>query len=184
MKAFALPSLETPWWLSATLLLRSFWVVNELCRMGKHTAEQIRKTMQAVKSKGSKIEILLTKALWAKGHRYRKNDKTVFGKPDITFRKIRLAIFVDSEFWHGKDWDTNKLDHKSNKSYWFKKIERNMDRDKTVTLELTKHGWKVLRFWGNQIEKNLDYCVSEIEQEIKARKALQDDRFIRRNRRN
>lgn len=66
--------------------------------MDKLTPEQRRKNMQAVKSKGSKIEVLLMKALWHKGYRYRKNDKTVFGKPDIVFKKYKIAVFCDSEF--------------------------------------------------------------------------------------
>ena len=69
--------------------------------------------MRAVKNKGSLIELTLGKALWEKGYRYRKNDKTVFGNPDFTFKKRKVAIFVDGEFWHGKDWDHKKFDHKS-----------------------------------------------------------------------
>lgn len=80
--------------------------------------------MQAVKSKGSKIETALAKALFARGHRYRKNDKTVFGKPDLTFKKYKIAVFVDSEFWHGKDWKTRKHEHKSNQEFCYNKIER------------------------------------------------------------
>jgi len=72
--------------------------------MDKLTKEQRRKNMQAIKSKGSKIEIMLAKAMWEKGLRYRKNDKTVIGKPDFTFKKYKIAVFCDSEFWHGKDW--------------------------------------------------------------------------------
>lgn len=119
--------------------------------------------MQAVKSKGSKIETLLSKALWAKGYRYRKNDKSVFGKPDLTFKKLRIAIFVDSEFWHGKDWKHRKADHKSNKRFWLNKIERNIQRDKEVNKNLLKEKWQVLRFWGKDIEKNLHYCITKIE---------------------
>ncbi len=123
--------------------------------------------MQAVKSTGSKIEVALAKSLFCKGYRYRKNDKTVFGKPDLTFKKYKIAIFVDSEFWHGKDWEIRKYDHKTNKEFWYKKIERNIERDKEVNLELKKQGWKVLRFWGKQIMKDLESCVQIIEQEIK-----------------
>ncbi len=123
--------------------------------------------MQAVKATGSKIEIALAKRLWELGYRYRKNDKTVFGKPDLTFKKYKIAVFVDSEFWHGKDWEERKHDHKTNQDFWHKKIERNIERDKEVNDELTKQGWKVLRFWGKEIEKNLLFCVQKIESEIK-----------------
>lgn len=134
--------------------------------MDKLTKEQRRKNMQAVKSYGSKIELALSKELWKRGYRYRKNDKTVFGKPDLTFKKYKLAIFVDSEFWHGKNWGIKKNDHKSNQKFWHTKIERNIERDKEVNEYLTNNGWKVLRFWGNDIKKNLLYCITEIEHEI------------------
>ncbi len=135
-------------------------------KMDKLTKEQRRKNMQAVKSKGSKIETLLAKELWKRGHRYRKNNKTVFGKPDLTFKKYKIAIFCDSEFWHGKDWAIRKNDHKTNKAFWYKKIERNIERDKEVNSELLKKGWTILRFWGKEIEKELVNCVNKIEQEI------------------
>lgn len=134
--------------------------------MDKLTKEQRKKNMQAVKANGSKIEIALSKALYAKGYKYRKNDKTVFGKPDLTFKKYKLAIFVDSEFWHGKDWHIRKSDHKSNQEFWYKKIERNIERDKEVNYELSRQGWKVLRFWGNNIKKNLLFCITKIEEAI------------------
>ena len=73
--------------------------------MDNHTPEQRRKNMQAVKNKDSKIELMLRKELWARGLRYRKNDKTVFGHPDLTFKGKKIAVFVDSEFWHGFDWE-------------------------------------------------------------------------------
>lgn len=136
----------------------------------KLTKEQRRKNMQAVKATGSKIEVALAKALFARGHRYRKNDKTVFGKPDLTFKKIKLAIFIDSEFWHGKDWTTRKHEHKSNQDFWHAKIERNMQRDKEVNQTLKQNGWKVLRFWGKEIEKKLDLCVLKTEKTIKAQR--------------
>ena len=126
--------------------------------------------MQAVKSRGSKIELALSKELWKRGYRYRKNDKTVFGKPDLTFKKYKVAIFVDSEFWHGKDWEQRRHDHKSNQEFWHAKIERNRQRDEEVNKQLLKENWVVLRFWGGDINKKLLTCVSEIEQEILRRK--------------
>ncbi|OJV24276.1 MAG: very short patch repair endonuclease [Bacteroidetes bacterium 37-13] len=134
--------------------------------MDKITKEQRRKNMQAVKATGSKIEIALAKELWALGHRYRKNDKSVFGKPDLTMKRYKLAIFVDSEFWHGKDWNTRKHDHKSNQDFWLKKIQRNIERDKEVNEQLLKDGWKVLRFWGEDVTKNLRNCTNKITNTI------------------
>ena len=126
--------------------------------------------MKAVKNKNSQLEIALGKVLWSKGYRYSKNDKLVFGKPDFTFKKYKIAIFCDSEFWHGKDWDIRKFDHKSNQEFWLPKIERNIERDKEVNAELTLNGWIVLRFWGKDIMKNMDECIKEIEDAISKRK--------------
>jgi DNA mismatch endonuclease Vsr len=134
--------------------------------MDKLNIEQRRKNMQAVKSTGSQIESILGKALFTLGYRYRKNNGSVFGKPDLTFKKLKIAIFVDSEFWHGKDWPTKKHDHKSNQDFWFAKIERNIERDKEVNETLLKDGWKVLRFWGKDINKNLRTCTDKIIQVI------------------
>jgi DNA mismatch endonuclease Vsr len=134
------------------------------------TKEQRRKNMQAVKSSGSKIETVLAKLLYSKGYRYRKNDKTVFGKPDLTFKKLKIAVFVDSEFWHGKNWDERKNDHKSNREFWHKKIERNIERDKEVNNILSEKGWIILRFWGSDIKKDLLNCAIQVETAIKEAK--------------
>ena len=130
------------------------------------TKEQRRKNMRAIKSKGSKIEELLGNALWAKGYRYRKNNKDVFGKPDFTFEKLKIAIFCDSEYFHGKDWETQKHRIKTNTDFWHKKIEGNIKRDKLVNETLLKNNWKVIRFWGEEIKKKLNLCVLKIEQAI------------------
>ena len=98
---------------------------------------------------------MLGKALWRKGFRYRKNDTSVFGKPDFTFKKYKIAVFCDSEFWHGKNWEERKYDHKTNIEFWHKKIERNIERDKEVNEELNNQGWIIIRFWGQDIKKNL-----------------------------
>jgi len=134
--------------------------------MDKLSKDQRRKNMQAVKATGSKIETAFAKALYARGHRYRKNDRAVFGKPDLTFKKIKLAIFIDSEFWHGKNWAKHKNDHKSNQDFWHNKIERNIQRDREVNQRLKREGWKVLRFWGKQVEGSLDVCILKTEQVI------------------
>lgn len=134
--------------------------------MDKLTKEQRRKNMQAVKNKDSQIEIMLRSALWNKGYRYRKNYTKLEGKPDIVLQKYKIAIFCDSEFWHGYNWQISQNDIKSNKEFWIKKIEGNIQRDKNVNEILNKQGWKVLRFWGNEIKKNLDDCVNKIEKEI------------------
>ena len=132
----------------------------------KLTKDQRRRNMQAIKSTGSKIETILAKALWVRGHRYRKNVKTVPGKPDLIFKRLKIAIFVDGEFWHGKDWNVRRNWIKSNQDFWHKKIERNMRRDAEINESLQLLGWIVLRFWGEDITKNLDKCLSQIENAI------------------
>ncbi len=127
------------------------------------TKEQRRKNMRAIKSTGSKEELLLAKTLWHKGYRYRKNDRTVEGKPDLTFKKYKIAIFVDSEFFHGKNWQAEKYRIKSNRDFWWEKIEQNIKRDQFVNKQLKDDGWIVLRFWSNDIRKNLTHCISIIE---------------------
>ncbi len=135
--------------------------------MSKKTPEQITKNMKAVKCKGSKIEIMLMKELWSRGLRYRKNVKTVFGKPDIAFIGKKVAVFCDSEFWHGYNWEERKHDFKSHQEFWIPKIERNMERDKEVTAALEADGWTVLRFWGRDIKKNLSECADTIEKAVR-----------------
>lgn len=122
--------------------------------------------MQAVKNKDSKIEIALRSALWNKGYRYRKNYSKLEGKPDIVIPKYKLAIFCDSEFWHGYNWEVKKHDIKSNRDFWIKKIEGNIKRDEQVNKILHEQGWKVVRLWGKDIQKNIDECLVKIEKEI------------------
>lgn len=133
------------------------------------TPEQRSKLMSAIRSTNTKDEVRLAKALWNIGLRYRKNNKKVFGCPDLTFRNLKIAIFIDGEFFHGKDWETRKKP-KTNSEYWIKKIERNIQRDLEVNHYLESHNWKVLRFWSNDIKKNLGSCVMEILNTINFRK--------------
>lgn len=130
--------------------------------MDRLTKEQRYKNMSANKGKGTKLELLFGKLLWNSGVRYRKNDKTVFGKPDFVIRKMRIAIFCDGEFWHGRNWEERKNDHKSNCDFWHSKIERNIRRDKEVNEQLKAHGWTVFRFWETEITKESDKCLNRI----------------------
>jgi DNA mismatch endonuclease Vsr len=135
--------------------------------MDRLTKEQRRKNMQAVKSSGSLIETLLRKALWKRGYRYRKNDRNLIGKPDIVLTKYKIAIFCDSEFWHGYNWDNKKKEIHSNREFWIKKIESNIARDIVVAKALSAAGWYVVRFWGNDIKKDVNACATYIEELIK-----------------
>ena len=116
--------------------------------------------MRSVRSKDTKIEVLFRKELWAKGKRYRKNCRNVIGKPDIVFARKKIAIFIDSCFWHGCPYHCRMPN--SNRSYWVEKIKRNRERDKKVTRHLKKNGWKVLRFWEHSIRKDLPGCLKKV----------------------
>ena len=135
----------------------------------KLTPEQRKKNMQAVKNKGSEIEKILQEALLSKGYSFNVNDTTVFGKPDIVFPKEKIAIFCDSEYWHGWNWEVKKNEIKSNQEFWIKKIEKNMERDREVNEFLESKGWIVLRFWGIEIKKNTEECVKKIEKKCEGK---------------
>ena len=129
------------------------------------TPEQRRKNMQHIRSKDTSIEIKLRKALWHEGIRYRKNYKALPGKPDIAITKYRIAIFCDSSFWHGRDYEIKKPIG-TNRKYWDAKIRRNMERDKEVNGLLKSMEWTVLRFWDEEINKELESCIKEVKEAI------------------
>lgn len=135
--------------------------------MDNHTPEQRRKNMQAVKNKDSAIEVMLRKALWHRGLRYQKNSSKVYGHPDIVFLGKKIAVFCDSEFWHGYDWENRKKEIKSHQDFWIPKIERNIQRDNDVNARLQESGWTVLRFWGKQIKSNTEACADIIEAAVR-----------------
>lgn len=136
--------------------------------MDNLTKEQRRKNMQHIRSKDTSIEVKLRKALWNRGYRYRKNDKRLPGKPDIVLTKYKIAIFCDSEFFHGKDWEVLKprLEKGNNSQFWISKISRNRERDDEVNKRLLFEGWTVIRFWGKDIQKNIEECVRVVEETI------------------
>jgi DNA mismatch endonuclease (patch repair protein) len=118
--------------------------------------------MQRVRSSGSAIELALGKALWGAGLRYRKQYR-IYGRPDFVLVRPRIAIFCDSEFWHGYRWgNRRRREHKSNQAYWFAKIERNRERDRLVNRTLRSSGWRVLRFWEHEITRDPQLCVAKV----------------------
>jgi DNA mismatch endonuclease (patch repair protein) len=130
------------------------------------TPEQRHKCMTRIRSKNTSIEVLLRRALWREGIRYRKSFSLLPGKPDIAITKYKVAIFCDGELWHGKDWENKKQRIKTNRDYWIPKIERNIARDIENEKKLENMGWIVIRFWGKEIKKNLMDCVNEIKETI------------------
>lgn len=126
-------------------------------------------TMSRIRGKDTSIEVKLRKALYEKGCRYRCNSKYIFGHPDISFKGVKVVVFCDSEFWHGKDFEENEKKIQSNRDYWIPKIKRNIERDKEVNEKLTQEGYLIFRYWGGEIQKNLDKCVTEILKGLSSR---------------
>lgn len=135
-------------------------------RFHGEVTEKSHKNMSRIRGKDTSIEVALRKALWKKGYRYRKNYKGLPGSPDIAITKYKIAIFCDSEFFHGKDWDVlrPKLEKGKNSGYWVSKIQRNIERDAEKDKKLRFEQWTVIHFWGKDILKNTDECVKVIEE--------------------
>lgn len=133
--------------------------------------------MQHIRSQNTNIEVILRKALWDKGFRYRKNYKKLPGKPDIALTKYKIAIFCDGEFFHGKDWEVlrPRLEKSNNSEFWINKISKNRERDDEINKQLLFLGWTVIRFWGADITKHTDECVTVIEETIFDITMQQDD---------
>jgi DNA mismatch endonuclease (patch repair protein) len=128
----------------------------------KKTPISRSENMSRIQGKDTSIEMKLRKALWAKGVRYRKTCKEVYGKPDICFKGKKVAVFCDSEYWHGKFLMEGRYIPKTNTEFWVNKIKSNIERDKKVNKKLESGGWKVLRFWGEEINNELETCVKTI----------------------
>lgn len=127
----------------------------------KTTSERSR-LMSKIHSTNTKAEIILRKELWREGYRYRINYSKLPGKPDIVLTTLKIAIFIDGEFWHGYEWRKKRKKIKANRAYWIPKIERNILRAKTVNKILKKEGWVVIRFWEHQVKKDAEQCVNKI----------------------
>jgi DNA mismatch endonuclease (patch repair protein) len=131
-------------------------------KYGFETTGERSKLMTKIKSENTKPEIKLRKALFKNGVRFRIKNKELYGNPDIAIRKYKLIIFIDGEFWHGFNWEIKKLRIATNKSYWIPKIEKNMERDRSVNLHYENIGWTVVRLWDKQINSNLEGCIQNI----------------------
>lgn len=129
---------------------------------GFYTTEERSSIMSKIKGKNTKPELLFRKKLWEKGIRYRVSDKSIPGKPDISNKSKKLAIFIDGEFWHGHNWAVKKHAIKSNRDFWLPKIERNIQRDREVNLLLKEKGYRVFRFWAADIKKQMHSCINEV----------------------
>lgn len=131
--------------------------------------EQRRKTMQAVKSKGTNLENVASRELWRRGFRFRRNVGDLFGKPDFAVKKYRAVVFIDSCFWHGCELHC-KLPV-NNREFWRRKIDRNRRRDEEVTAHYLDSGWGILRVWEHDIRADLPAFVDRVEELMRNAKA-------------
>lgn len=125
--------------------------------------------MSCIRGKDTSIEMALRHALTERGIRYRCNSKYIYGHPDLSWKGLKVVVFCDSEFWHGKNFETARKSLKKNEAYWVKKIERNMARDAEVNEKLKKEGYLVLRYWGERILKELPAVTEEVVATLKER---------------
>jgi len=125
--------------------------------------EKRSEIMSKIRSKGTKIELRMKEALERNGIRFEYQPK-MFGSPDFLIPP-NIAVFCDSSFWHGRNW--HKLKKKLTKKYWYEHIQRNRERDKEVNTVLRSKGYIVLRFWDDEIEKNMERCIKRIIRAIK-----------------
>jgi DNA mismatch endonuclease (patch repair protein) len=135
-----------------------------------HTSKQRSYNMSRIKGKNSKPEMVLRRALWANGIRFRLHDTSLPGRPDIVIKKYKLAIFVDGEFWHGFEWKDNRDRIKSNRLFWINKIEHNMRRDEEANRALRDMGYTVFRFWSQDVLKKLPAVINQIELYLETRR--------------
>lgn len=122
--------------------------------------------MRAIRSKDTSIELMLRRALFAKGVRYRVNRKYLGVSCDVSIAKYRIAVFCDGDFWHGN----RTVMPATNGKYWSEKIARNRERDLEQTIVLRDNGWIVLRFWESEIKSDIDKCTETIINAIGMRK--------------
>jgi DNA mismatch endonuclease (patch repair protein) len=133
--------------------------------MDSVSKEQRSGIMRLVKSRETNLEKALRSRLWKRGIRYRKNNSSLFGKPDISIKGKKIAIFIDSCFWHGCGEHLRMP--KSNIEYWVHKVENNKKRDQAVNAHYREKEWKVLRFWEHRIKKDIDAVAQEIIRAIR-----------------
>jgi DNA mismatch endonuclease (patch repair protein) len=129
--------------------------------------EQRSHTMSRIRSKNTEAELMLRTRLHRRGFRYRIHAEWLPGKPDIAFTRRKLAVFVDGDFWHGRNFD--QWSHKLN-AYWQGKIERNRRRDAKQTAELKEMRWTVLRIWERDIKSDpsawTEAVISAVQQNL------------------
>lgn len=145
--------------------------------MDNLTPSQRSLTMSRIRGRDTQVELAVRRTLHARGHRYRVNAAWLPGKPDIVFTKVRLAVFIDGDFWHG--WSFDSWSHKL-APYWREKIAGNRARDQRHAATLRARGWSVMRIWEHEVKSSLDQCVARIERRLQRLGTLYAARATRR----
>ncbi len=145
-------------------------------RWGKHmkrTPQEVSRIMSRVRSKGTGAERSFRRRVRSLGYPFRVNCSELPGCPDVVFWRARVAVFVDGDYWHGRQWKVRglrslKAQFRSckNAGYWIRKIERNMRRDRAVNRWLRNHGWHVLRFWEGVWRTRPESCLGRLERKL------------------
>ena len=116
--------------------------------------------MSLIRAKNTQAERLVFSHLRSKGIYFQKHYKGVTGCPDVALPKKKKAVFIDGDFWHG--YQFAKLKKRLPKEYWLEKIERNVKRDKLYRAKLKRQGWKVLRVWEHEVQRDLEKTIKKI----------------------
>ncbi len=135
---------------------------------GFYTTKSRSKHMSKIRGWDTKPELSFRKALFNAGVRYRINVNTLPGKPDIANISKGFVVFIDGEFWHGFNWSEKKTKIKANRGFWIPKIERNMQRDRETNLKLESMGFRVFRFWEQEIKKDINGCLNQVLELLKS----------------
>ncbi|MFD1956554.1 very short patch repair endonuclease [Paenibacillus thailandensis] len=152
-----------------TSLMPALPLMGRVMTLADRISKEVRsKNMSAIRSKGTQLEDRVSKELWRRGYRFRKNVKGLFGKPDIAIKKYKIVIFLDSCFWHG--CELHYRIPKSNYDYWFNKIERNRARDQKVSIYYEQKGWSVIRIWDHEVKEDFEGVIQSIERHIQVKK--------------
>ncbi|QEC41502.1 very short patch repair endonuclease [Pseudobacter ginsenosidimutans] len=124
--------------------------------------------MSRIKSKNTKPELLVRKFLHSKGFRYKLNDKTLPGKPDLVLPKYRTIIFIHGCFWHGHEGCKFFVVPKTRTEWWLNKIAINTANDQKAALALMKQGWQVIIIWECELKpNNIELTLSQLFSELK-----------------
>ena len=139
---------------------------------GFYTTKKRSQNMGKIRAKNSKAELVFRRALWRENIRFRIHVKTLPGKPDVSIKKYKLAVFIDGSFWHGYQWERRRAQIKTNRDFWIPKIERNIQRDQKNRQLLESAGYTVMRFWDHELKQNLQACINQVKLYLETVKAV------------